>query len=503
MKVLLMFSIILVLFGELLVLSLAVSVRKNGPVYGKSGSAEYPDDHKRDLTNTDETADMRITQVDNWPDKNIKLGQVSSVSIDNRGNIYVFHRGDRTWNIETFYYNNTYKNRDLGPISLPTIAVIHPQTGALLYEWGKNIFYLPHGITVDNDNNVWVTDVALHQVMKFPPIYPKNNNTKPSLVLGTPFILGNNETMFCKPTAVAVLSNGDFFVSDGYCNSRILKYDANGTYLTSWGRSTLTADPVTVPAYHFNIPHDLTLLEDRNELCVSDRENGRILCYTTNNGSFVSEINLKSEVGNKVYAASYAPVAGGLFFVVNTAGDNGPGISHGSVVSAFSEHFVKSFQPLNTTFRTPHDIMVSKNATSVYVAELTPNRIWKFKISGLNSNPSDAISKSNDDELPYLTQGNKLIADGKSSGTLVMAMIITAAVLCFGAALLIAALIYSRARTHGCSGQCKNPKWLVGRSSVEGFKLGNFLGQQHQGFIKLNNFEESDEDESNASPTFA
>lgn len=76
--------------------------------------------------------------------------------------------------------------------------------------------------------------------MKFPPIYPKNNNTKPSLVLGTPFVFGNNETMFCKPTAVAVLDNGDFFVSDGYCNSRIIKYDANGTYLTSWGRSTMT-----------------------------------------------------------------------------------------------------------------------------------------------------------------------------------------------------------------------------------------------------------------------
>ena len=51
--------------------------------------------------------------------------------------------------------------------------------------------------------------------------------------------------------------------------------------------------------------------------------------------------------------------------------------------------------------------------------------------------------------------------------------------------------------------KCKNTKWLEGRSSVEGFKLGNFLGQQHQGFIKLSNFEESDEEETNSSPTFA
>lgn len=55
----------------------------------------------------------------------------------------------------------------------------------------------------------------------------------------------------------------------------------------------------------------------------------------------------------------------------------------------------------------------------------------------------------------------------------------------------------------GCTGHCKNPKWLIGRSTVEGFKIGNFLGQQHQGFVKLNNFEESDEDDANVSPTFA
>lgn len=55
----------------------------------------------------------------------------------------------------------------------------------------------------------------------------------------------------------------------------------------------------------------------------------------------------------------------------------------------------------------------------------------------------------------------------------------------------------------GCSGQCRNMKWSVGRSNVEGFKIGNFLGQQHQGFVKLNNFDESDEDDTSVSPTFA
>ncbi len=55
----------------------------------------------------------------------------------------------------------------------------------------------------------------------------------------------------------------------------------------------------------------------------------------------------------------------------------------------------------------------------------------------------------------------------------------------------------------GCSGHCKNTKWLIGRSTVEGFKLGNLLGQQRQGFVKLNNLGESDEDEPNVDATFA
>jgi peptidylamidoglycolate lyase len=97
-------------------------------------------------------------------------------------------------------------------------------------------FFLPHGLTVDGQSNVWLTDVALHQVFKFPP---KGGNGQPTLVLGTRFEPGNDDTHFCKPTAVAVTSTGDFFVSDGYCNHRIIKYNAEGKKLLVWGRSNL------------------------------------------------------------------------------------------------------------------------------------------------------------------------------------------------------------------------------------------------------------------------
>lgn len=94
---------------------------------------------------------------------------------------------------------------------------------------------MPHGLTIDNENNVWVTDVALHQVMKFPF---NASGMNPLLTLGEEFIPGRALNRFCKPSAVAVMSNGDFFVADGYCNSRIIKFSMNGEYLSSWGRST-------------------------------------------------------------------------------------------------------------------------------------------------------------------------------------------------------------------------------------------------------------------------
>lgn len=102
-------------------------------------------------------------------------------------------------------------------------------------------FYLPHGLTVDADNNVWVTDVALHQVFKF-----SQGGGKPLLTLGVAFMPGNDDDHFCKPSAVAVMSNGDFFVSDGYCNTRIIKFDKNGNFLIQWGRNSFQGKAVNL-----------------------------------------------------------------------------------------------------------------------------------------------------------------------------------------------------------------------------------------------------------------
>lgn len=125
-------------------------------------------------------------------------------------------------------------------------------------------FYMPHGISVDLEGNVWVTDVALHQVFRF----IHGSWDSPDLVLGEAFVPGNDLNHFCMPTDVAISSSGTVYISDGYCNSRILVLSASGV-----------VEDVIFASDELHVPHSLTLLEDSNLLCVADRENKRILCY--------------------------------------------------------------------------------------------------------------------------------------------------------------------------------------------------------------------------------
>lgn len=176
--------------------------------------------------------------------------------MDLNGNIVIFHRGDRMWGLDSFDNENRF-DPNKGPIAQNTITLLD-KNGKVILEWGKNMFYMPHGLTIDQSGNYWITDVAMHQVFKFDAqdvekhmeelkraqinseTSVSNNHAsallKPSITLGEAFLPGNDKKRFCKPTAVAVHSNGDFFVSDGYCNSRIIKFNKNGERILHWGR---------------------------------------------------------------------------------------------------------------------------------------------------------------------------------------------------------------------------------------------------------------------------
>lgn len=97
--------------------------------------------------------------VENWPTPSKKLGAISAVAVDVYKNVVVFHRVDRIWNAETFDVQNVFKQRKLGPITDNTIITFDRETGNVLNEWGKNIFYMPHGLHI-NGNYYYVTDVG-------------------------------------------------------------------------------------------------------------------------------------------------------------------------------------------------------------------------------------------------------------------------------------------------------------------------------------------------------
>src|SRR5690606_40201954 len=129
------------------------------------------------------------------------------------------HRSGRTWS----------KSFPSGPIAADTVSIIDGNTGALLDSWGAGAFLLPHGLTIDSQGNVWLTDAGLHQVFKY------SAEGKKLLTLGEAGVSGSDAGHFNLPTDVAVRPDGSFYVSDGYGNTRVVKFSAEGVYEFEWG----------------------------------------------------------------------------------------------------------------------------------------------------------------------------------------------------------------------------------------------------------------------------
>ncbi|XP_052381084.1 peptidyl-glycine alpha-amidating monooxygenase B isoform X2 [Oncorhynchus keta] len=315
--------------------------------------------------------EYHLEEVTDWPESPLQLGQVSGLALDSDDNLVIFHRGDHQWGVNSFDNSGKYQQESLGPIQQSTILVVDPVKGSVLKASGRNMFYLPHGITTDKDNNYWVTDVALHQVFKL----SSDGRDKPLVVLGEAFEPGSDKEHFCKPTDVAVDPvTGNVYVSDGYCNARILKFSPEGKYLSHWGAGSSDRRR----RVQFRIPHSLVFLPDRRELCVADRENGRIQCFVAESGEFVKEIK-KQEFGGEVFAISYAPVHGGLIYAVN--GESAYGRSaplKGFVINYSTKEILDDFSPENAQeFGMPHDIVVTKDGR-VFVGDAATDSVLKF-----------------------------------------------------------------------------------------------------------------------------
>jgi len=155
-------------------------------------------------------------------------------------------------------------------------------SGKLMKSFGAGMFVFPHGISVDRDGNVWVTDGQGkdgkgHQVFKFSP------DGKVLLALGKAGIAGDGPDTFNAPSSVLVAPSGDIFVGDGHggnTNARVIKFDKDGKFIKTWGKKG------SGPG-EFDTPHALAM-DSRGRLFVGDRNNNRIQIFDQN-GNYIDQ----------------------------------------------------------------------------------------------------------------------------------------------------------------------------------------------------------------------
>ena len=192
--------------------------------------------------------------VNDWAKlpKGWNFGETSGVATDKQDNVWVFTRG-----------------------SHPVMQF--DRTGKFLQAWPDIKIVSSHGIRVDPDGNVWLIDVKGHVVIKC------NTEGRVLMIVGNrQGVAGNNDSKdaFNEPTGIAFDKQGNFYVSDGYVNARVIKFNKDGEYLTHWGKKG-TADG------EFNLVHDVCF-DSQGRLYVADRLNQRIQIFDTN-GKFLGK----------------------------------------------------------------------------------------------------------------------------------------------------------------------------------------------------------------------
>jgi peptidylamidoglycolate lyase len=248
-------------------------------------------------------------------------------------------------------------------ISLNTIFLLDKETGKVLESWGANLFIMPHGLTVDEENNVWITDVALNQVFKF------DHSGELLLKLGVAKIAGNDSAHFNLPTDVAISHDGSFYVSDGYGNSRVVKFSKEGKYLFEWGKKGTGQS-------EFNIPHGIAL-DSHGNVFVADRENNRIQEFDMN-GKFLKE--WKNNQAKVLYSLSIDK-ADHVFAVDDIYVKDSLPMGDDVIQLDPQLNLISRFGRSDLTGDTSalfHDIAVDKKS-NIYVANFLGSKVEKFK----------------------------------------------------------------------------------------------------------------------------
>jgi len=263
-------------------------------------------------------------------------------------------------------------NSDLNPI------IRFDPDGNVVEEFGSRMFAWPHGLHVDRDGNVWVTEAGSgespsgqpfgHQVFKFSPL------GEVLMILGEAGVAGSGPNHFTQPSDIVTAPNGDIFVADGHSsagNNRIVKFSSDGNFImdfagTGYGPGELMA------------PHALAM-DPSGRLFVADRGNKRIVIFDQE-GNFLSnwtQFGMPSDIWIS---------DDGTIFVADSESDmtQNPGwekgIRIGDVETAWVEYFILDTgdnPPITQGGSGAESITVDRNG-SIYAGEPRPQELRKY-----------------------------------------------------------------------------------------------------------------------------
>jgi DNA-binding beta-propeller fold protein YncE len=271
--------------------------------------------------------------------RDMNFGENAGVAVNSRGNVFVFTRGNVT-----------------GPAFGATAAQLleFGPDGKYIREIGKGLYAMAyaHAVRVDRDDNIWIIDKGSDMVVKFNPeghavmIFGRKKESSDeaepwSRTLKPPLPPVNG--MFRQPTDVTWNAQGDIFISDGYVNSRVAKYDRNGDWVKSFG------EPGSGPG-QLNVPHSIASDASGN-IYVADRGNNRIQVFD-GDGKVLRQIKI-----------NVPPPPGAQPVIGNPADPDAA--------------------PSNQTPGTPWAICITPGPNQfLYAADAFPGRIYKLDLQG-------------------------------------------------------------------------------------------------------------------------
>jgi hypothetical protein len=295
---------------------------------------------------------------------NLYLGEGIGVATNSKGHVFVYTRSGDT---RLFEFD---------------------RNGAFVREIGQGLygFEFAHAVRVDRNDNIWAVDEGTNMVIKFDPegrvvmVLGRRPEAVDGLSAGAPAAAAPEPYVFSRPTDVGWDSAGNIFVTDGYGNSRVVKFDRNGRFLKEAGTRGSQRGQL-------NLPHTMAM-DDAGNVYVGDRGNARVQVFD-------NELNVKAiydTVGNP-WAVCVSPGPHQYLFVSNSLPDNGlaqykdiTGEIYkmeldGTIVGKFG----RAGKQLKE-FSTVHEIDC-RNPDELFVSEITAWRVQKILLRPPSAGP--------------------------------------------------------------------------------------------------------------------